>query len=92
MCDFLPLSFIEELLLLILAQTLIGAGIYIVGVKVLKFEMFDCILGTVKERAGKKLASRERRFRSRGLNVLRVVDSIFSHNIFFLKQLGRIVQ
>ena len=49
----LPLSFIEELLLLILAQILIGAVIYIVGAKVLKFEMFEYILGIVKERVGK---------------------------------------
>lgn len=51
----LPLNFVEgPLLLLTLAQILIGAVIYIVGAKVLKFEMFDYILGIVKERIGKK--------------------------------------
>lgn len=51
----LPLNFVEgPLLLLTLAQILIGAVIYVVGAKVLKFEMFDYILGIVKERVGKK--------------------------------------
>lgn len=51
----LPLNFVEgPLLLLTLAQILIGAVIYIVGAKVLKFEMFDYILGIVRERVGKK--------------------------------------
>ena len=51
----LPLNFIEgPLLLLTLTQILIGAVIYIVGAKVLKFEMFDYILGIVGERVGKR--------------------------------------
>ncbi len=51
----LPLNFVEgPLLLLTLAQILIGAVIYIVGAKVLKFEMFDYILGIVRERVGKR--------------------------------------
>lgn len=51
----LPLNFVEgPLLLLTLAQILIGAVIYIVGAKVLRFEMFEYILEIMKERAGKK--------------------------------------
>lgn len=54
----LPLNFVEgPLLLLTFAQILIGAGIYIAGAKILKFDTFEYILEIIRERMGKKKKS-----------------------------------